>query len=252
MTVQPLQLYCLLLRYLIVPALLLVASVMDLKSREIDVYIFLAGILLSIPVTISEILAIHKVLLAPIYLFEDLLVLGVLAAFVLLGFKGLADLLAFIVIALAYPIPAGGGPFTPVFATFFYYVSISILIVLGLFVYNLLFNHRDLRRLPFPYKLIYPLIAVPKPVKKLLENPGWWYPLNLCNYSLVYDINLDPEDIRRGVMDALEKQCIRPNDRVWCSYGVPAIPLILAAYMLYIAFGGEPVLNLIKILAGLH
>ena len=245
------QMYRLLLLDIVVPVLLGLASFMDVKSREIDVYVFVAGIVASIPSTILSLKLLTSSPLGIVYLVQDILVVGVVAGFTLLGLKGAADLLAFLVIALAAPTPLkAGGIFTPVFTCFFYYVIISIVPVVALLVYNMARNRREIAQLPMPYKIIYPLIGVPKKARRLLEDPGWWYPLNLCGYSVLFDINMDPEDIRKAVREAVEKGCVSPEDKVWCSYGVPALPLILASYILYLLLGSTPLLYFVKTLAG--
>lgn len=225
---------------------LAILSIYDLRTREIPAKAALAGAALVAASRIVEGVNYHGIIPLKIYAAIDLTVISLLALTAFIGALGWGDVVAAVIVAIASPFPPRNSILFPaVLLTIAYYVLIMILFSIGLAAYNLAVNRKELRKLPPKYRLVYVLIARPIAVKDFLKGRArWWYPLHLCGkYRISFNIYLNPEDVEEQVRKALAKGCVRRGEKLWSTYGIPALPLLTIAYTLSLLLGDKPLLK---------
>ena len=230
---------------------LLLFSIYDIRTRELPEKQVYAALAIVLVLRVAEYWLRGLDVLLPlwIYVVLDGVTLAALAAMASLGFFGWGDVAAILLITIASPVAEGNCILMPpTLMVLVYYVLANVAIMVTNLVVNVTRNMHEVRRLPHRYRLVYTLMARPVSVQKLLDRPGWWYPLNLCgNYTIRFNIYLDPDDIVKEVKKAIQKRCISQSDIVWVTYGIPGVPLFTASYMLTLLLGDKPLLSMLGI-----
>lgn len=233
-------------------AALIAFSFEDLKKREVEAREVALAITLTAAVKAVECVTmgdcIAGVLPVKAYIAIDAVILASNAAIALAGLHGWGDVIAVLLAVTASPGAASRQGIFPVSLTMlFYYIIAMLLLTLYNVVYNLARSRGELSKLPPRIRLVYLATARPMKASKLLRGNSWWYPLNLCGkYSVRFNIYMDPEDVSRMMREAVRKGCIKPEDTVWASYGVPGIPLLALAYAATLLAGDKPLLVLLS------
>ncbi len=233
-------------------AALIAFSVEDLRKREVESTRVALAIALTAGVKVVECIAakgcVEGLLPAKVYAVIDAVILASNAVIALTGLHGWGDVIAVLLAVIASPGAARPGDVFPVSLTMlFYYITAMLAFALYNVIYNLAKSRSELSKLPPRVRLVYMAIARPMSATKLLHSGGWWYPLNLCGkYSVRFNIYMDPEDVEREVREAIRRGCLKPEDTVWVSYGVPGIPLLTTAYVAALLIGDRPLLALLR------
>ncbi|BES82131.1 A24 family peptidase C-terminal domain-containing protein [Pyrodictium abyssi] len=230
---------------------LLAFSLYDIKTRELPEKHVYAALAIMLILRVAEYRLYGLDVLFPlwVYIVLDGVILAATATVAILGFFGWGDVAVLLLITMASPVAEGNCIIMPpALMVLVYYVLANVAIMVANLVVNVTRNMHELRRLPLRYRLIYALIARPVNVQRLLDKPGWWYPLSLCgNYTVKFNIYLDPDDIVEEVRKAIRKGCTSQSDTVWVTYGIPGVPLFTASYMLTLLVGDKPLLSMLGI-----
>lgn len=234
----------------IVAILVLTAlSIHDVKTRELPDKLVYASLAIIVFLRIAEywVVGFNTILPLWFYIVVDIVLLGMTAVIAWLGYFGWGDVAVLALITVASPIAEGQCIIMPpLLMVIIYYVLLTMILMVANMLVNITAHRRDLARLPAKYRLIYAFIARPIRARKLSQNPGWWYPLNLCGkYSVRFNIYVDPPDIAKEVSLAIQRGCVKPNDKVWATYGVPGIPLFTVAYILTLILGDGLLLSVL-------
>ncbi len=232
---------------------LMLLSIDDIRRREIsEKHVAVLIIILVLVDVAARPWRIRSILPLGVYLALNLVLMAGLSLAALLGMLGWGDVAAAAIMLIATPtVPREGSILPTLMVVLFYYLAIMLAYILYNLARNIVAAREELKKLPsFSRKLLYAMMARPRRVKDIIERPGWWYPLSLCGkYSLRFNIYLDPPDIAEMVRKAVKKGCVSPDSMVWVSYGIPAIPLLVAAYGLALLVGDKPLLALLFSLA---
>ncbi len=222
------------------------ASVYDLRERSVPAALLL-GLLGVEAVLLALDVYLHG---APdLWLLDaaiDVLTLGVFAGLALLCMVGLGDLVAYAAVVAAWP---WGWRLLPLpLTTLLYYALAS----LTLTAYNVAANLLDprarkaLAEEPLGKRLYLLLTARLMPVERILQG-SWWLPLiEEGEKRVVCSVDVEPRDV---VREALEKGVLRRGGYVWATWGIPALPLMLAGLLAAIILGDKPILRLLHALA---
>lgn len=225
---------------------LAVLSLHDIRARELPPRMVHASLALVAVLRVAEYMLHPPAPPAPLWLYAavDAIMLAATAAVAALGLLGWGDVAALLIVAVASPLPSASSRIMPpLLPTLLYYVAMGAGAALANFALNLIQSREELRKLPPRYRIAYALLARPVEARKLMERPGWWYPLNLCGrYSLRFNIYMNPEDVAKELKKALGKGCIKYRDRLWASYAFPGVPMITTAYALALVLGDKPLL----------
>ncbi len=237
---------------LAVLVILLVLSYHDVRRREISyrqAAVLLAVAALGAAVTHAW-TAVPKGLPIAAYIVSNLILLAGTAAMALLGLLGWGDVVVLAAVFLSAPTTLGG-LLPSLLVVIAYYVAALVVYMIINLLYNLATAREQLAKLPsWRLRIAYALMARPRRARDLAENPGWWYPLTLCGkYKLTFNLYMDPSDIVHEVRKAIAKGCLKPDEVVWATYGIPAIPLLTAAYAAALIIGDKPLLTLLHSLA---
>jgi preflagellin peptidase FlaK len=228
---------------------LVLLSIEDLRRREVnDKHVLLLAVVTGIVSLLEKPWNMASMLPVKMYIVLNVILLAGVALAAAMGTLGWGDVAALIIMLIAAPTTPRADAVLPTLMTVLFYY----LVAMGAYVvYNLLLNlataREKLSNIPSPrIRIVYALIARPRKVKLLMEKPGWWYPLNLCgDYKIRFNIYLDPPDIAKEVKRAVRKGCVKANDEIWATYGIPAIPLLTAAFALSLILGDKPLLMIL-------
>ena len=229
----------------------IIASYYDVKYRDVPLKLFAITCIMLVFGGLADYLAgTLKGIYADYVWILNILILSSIALIVRYHFMGEGDLAYFALIAFSRPLGLVNECAFPIlFNTLVYYVAILAFYSIILLSYNSIFNYKHLSNLKRPCKYLYPFIAIPMNIDKFISNPGWWYPLNICNnYSIAFNIYDDPADVVRIVKEALSKGC--RQEKVWATYGIPAIPLIGVSYLLALIVGDKPIILFVQGILG--
>ncbi len=234
-------------------ALLIVASYYDIREREVpSKLMYITVIVAVLSSTMQSVFEGYASIHILVYAWTvNIIILLSTALLVRLGMLGSGDLVALVAVAAATATkPLNSSCVFPLlFASFTYAVAGQALLALGILVYNLV-KVKHLSKLPIRLRLVYMFTAIPVKAEKAVAMKGWWYPLTFCNKMLIgFNVNADPDQLRRMLEKDIEKGCIRPDDIVWVSYGLPALPFIAAGVAASLIVGDKPLLALVEALA---
>lgn len=222
----------------------------DIRSRELNEK-HVAAVAFTAAVA-SALAAPWRVSPLPLraYLVVNSILLLAVSLTAFLGMLGWGDVAALAIMFIASPtVPNGSSILPTLLVVLVYYVGLMIAYMLVNLVSNLL----KLRELPpastRTRKILYMMIARPLEAGKLARSPGWWYPLRLCGREkLSFNIYMNPPDVAKMVQKAIKRGCVKPDEKIWATYGIPAIPLLAASYTLALVAGDK----LITTLLGIH
>jgi len=221
----------------------------DIRRREIsEKHVALIAALILAADVVAKPWSKETILPPRLYVVLNLVLVAGVAVAALLRTLGWGDVVVLVLIFLASPtVPRDNALLPTLMVVLFYYLLLMAIYMLYNLVSNILFHRKELWHIPsLRLRVAYALMARPMKAGKLAENPGWWYPLNLCgNYRLRFDLYLNPPDISREVRRAIGKGCMKKDDIVWVTYGIPAIPLLTAAYLLALLVGDTPITALL-------
>ena len=222
------------------------ASVYDVRERSVPAYLLLGLLIIEAAMLALDIYANGVPRFWAIYAAADVLTLIAFAGLTLVCLIGLGDLVAYAAVVAAWP---WGWSLLPLpLTTLLYYALAS----LTLMAYNIAANlldpeaRRALKREPLARRLYLLLTARLVPVEKILGG-SWWIPLiEGGERRVVCSTEVDPSDV---VREAIEKGMLRKEDRVWATWGIPALPLMLIGLLAALAIGDKPILYLLRVLA---
>jgi preflagellin peptidase FlaK len=224
-------------------------SIEDVRHREIDEkHVMLLFLAVAAASAYARPWEMKALLPSRVYVVLNVVLLIGVSVAALLGTLGWGDVAALLVMFVASPtVPRPGSLFPSLMLVLLYYL-LAMLVYIGFNAAVNLLKHREMlknihsRRI----RLLYTLMARPRKAQELVERPGWWYPLSLCgSYRVRFNIYLDPPDIAREVRKAIRSGCIRPEDYVWTTYGIPAVPLLTVAYAAALFVADKPLLPLL-------
>ena len=220
-------------------AALVAASIYDLRSREVPLWLVVTGYVAAAAVHGVEVyLAGAEPLPILVYATAvNAVVIVAVYALVRIGYMGEGDLAAYGLVwaSTALKPMAGCCVFPLLFTSLTYSVALQVSLALAILVYNLALHRRELSVLPIRLRLLYSFTAVPVRASKAVSMEGWWYPLTLCRKRVsAFDVREDAWKLREELRRDIESGCIKPDDTVWVSYGIPAVPFIAAGLALAI------------------
>jgi len=231
------------LRALLTIAMLLHASIKDIKTREIEPkYWIFYGVPL-IVIAIAELLTSSpSKMLLTVYVISIIAVIVITIPLFLANMFGGADVFALLVIALSHPtVPFKSNIVFPVSIIVLLY---SLLLLIGLpiafFLYNLVKrNYLTLNKISLPRKIAAMFLGIPIRAGELI-NKRFWYPLYRPwsnEFKLSFDIEEDDAELREKIRDLIERGKLSSREPIWSTYGIPTIPFILVGYLLALITG---------------
>ncbi len=122
-------------------------------------------------------------------------------------------------------------------------VALSLILAIG--IVNVLVFRRHLERVPgIRRKLIYAISALPLRVGRIV-TAKYWFPLEGCvskdcskrDYKDIYKISDEEEFVKEKeiLKKMLVEGVLSPDTRIWATYGLPFIALVLAGFLLSMA-----------------
>jgi preflagellin peptidase FlaK len=234
---------------------LVATSIMDIRTREIPPKIWSLIIPTLFLLTSTELLLIKNLFNVVITIIGVVIVVIAVGFLYYVGLMGGGDLFALIAIAVANPwnpfsmIRGGNIDFMPFIIPVLIYSSVSVsLLVIAYFFINVAYHRKELSRLPSKYKIIYVFTAVPVSVSDLLRKK-YWYPLERPwrkeRYSLFFDVGEEDADIKEILKKMVEEGGISIQEKLWSTYGIPFIVLILLGYLFSLIGGDKLLLNIL-------
>ncbi|MCX8169634.1 MAG: prepilin peptidase, partial [Candidatus Methanomethyliaceae archaeon] len=224
----------------------LIASIQDVKNREIDDKIWLFTIPIGLLLTIIEALTIpaYPYLLAIISIIVSVVIaLG----FAYFGLYGGADAKAIITIALTLPIPPDGRflmfPIT-VFGNALMIVAIFLpFLMISCLIWNILMRYKGINlfsgyNISGWKKILVMLIGV-----RVKSNIAY-----SVHFNLMERVGKNGRREIRLVRKIEEEKEKLEGDYLWASFGLPLILFIFAGYLIYFLYGDL----VLKLLIGLH
>ncbi len=236
--------------------LLALASAYDVARREVPAALMLPGLAAVTAIAVAEQLLWGPDLSWPLLLYGLAANAPVMAAVYLLvrlRVLGEGDLVAYGIVWGASALdPLATCCVFPLLLTVVAYSAVGQgLVALGFLVRNLALARRELRRLPPRLRLVYALTAIPVSASKAISMRGWWYPLTFCGRAhTAFDVSEDPQEARERLRRDVERGCIGPEDTVWVTYGLPAVPFIAAGLGLALVAGDTALRALVRALTG--
>ena len=259
---------------------LIYTAFLDIKYREVDPKIWSIAIPLTILLSLNDYTHIAKTWQADLKLhilgLTSIVVvfLGMLVLYYV-DMIGGADIFLLLMLIVGYPnsvayycssniVCIAGYSGTPASNYLPFVVIImmntviaALLLVLAIGTINILVFREQLRRVPgFHRKLIYSVSALPLRVDKI-AIAKYWFPLETCiskdcstrDYKDLYKISDEEDFIRRREMlkELVEKGVLDPSTRVWATYGLPFIALVLVGLLISIIFGDKLFVALAKL-----
>lgn len=232
-----------LLRLALTLAMLIHASVKDLKTREIEPGLWA---LYGVPLTVVSLLQlIHdqpSSLLIKTYMLSVIFAIALTLPPFLANMLGGADLFALIVVALSHPTL----PFRPhlIFPAsllvLLYTLVCSLMFPISFFIYNLsMRNYKLLRQISLVKKIALMFLAIPLKASEI-ENKRFWYPLQRPwsgELKLSFSVEEDDAELRSKVREMVRLGLLRPDEPLWSTYGIPTIPFILVGYVMSLIAG---------------
>jgi preflagellin peptidase FlaK len=239
---------------------LITTSAMDIRTREIPPRIWSIIIPVLILFTSVELFLMKNLFYVIVTVVGVVIVVIAVGLLYYVGLMGGGDLFALTAIAVANPwnplsfIRGGDIDFMPFVVPVLIYSSVSVsFLVVAYFFINISFHRKDLSSLPTKYKVLYMFTAVPVSVNDLLRKK-YWYPLERPwkreRYSLFFDVGEEDADIKEILHKMVEEGSISPQERLWSTYGIPFIVLILLGYILSILGGDKLLLNILHTILG--
>ncbi len=230
---------------------LIAASIYDLRAREVPAKLFVAGFAASLALGLVE-AALHGTVNGLLLAYGTVvngLIMVALYLLVRLNHIGEGDLVAYATVWAATALnPLNGNCLFPfLFTVVAYSVALQALPALAILFYNVVFNLSELRKLPWRLRVVYSFTAIPVTARRAVSLKGWWYPLTFCSGSVAtFDIREDAWAVRERLRRDLESGCMKPDQTVWVTYGIPAVPFIAVGLALSLVARDSLILLLLK------
>lgn len=225
------------LKFAMTLAMLLHSSYKDLRTREIELGLWLAyG---------APLLVLAALELTRGYLPKDALLMYVLGIVLILGLTlplyffnmfGGADVICLLILAVTTPVlPLRKETmFPPSLLVLFYSVMFALSVsIYFLFVNISRKNYRHLHGISLIKKAILLFIGIPLEAR-VIAKKRFWYPLQITRSSdirLHFDIDVDDSELRRKIEEQIERGEMTPSTLIWSTYGIPTIPFIFLGYL---------------------
>ncbi|BCU69483.1 peptidase A24 [Stygiolobus caldivivus] len=215
-------------------------SILDIKTREVDLKIWLIYSPLIIFLYFD-----YRHVIPLLYIYSVVTTNVLIYVFYRLALMGGADLFLSIILSLSnaavYPI------FFPRFSELGIEPLVIVLyasLLIGISaIMNLLRNIGKVERnLPFSTKLSLLISGKKITVRQFLDSK-FLFPLTQVNedgtVSIRTSFSVDEDDAewRKKFQEYIEKGIIKEDDEIWVVWGVPVIPFILAGYVLSLIIG---------------
>ncbi len=246
----------------IILAVLIYASILDVRYREVEPKVWLFT---GIPVAILTILiewakGFPKIDFMYIFL-NTILVVAAVGGLYYANLMGGGDLFSLVIVAYSNPvnplveigfIKSNLGFNMPFIIPVLLYSSvIAIMYSLVLSLYNLILNKSEVKRLPRRVRILYIATARPIRVKDLLKK-RFWYPLerpwSKDRFKFAFNVEEDDVEIINTIRMLVSKGKISLEDKLWCTYGLPFI-LFITIGLIVSCVGGDIIL--VKVLTSL-
>jgi len=241
---------------------LLVLSIQDWRTRELDARIVYFYLILSILLFFASTIILD----APLYMrlfYAGISLFTTAGLFILLyktGLIGDGDVYIATALGLMFPysdtykltLQAYG--LLPPSMVIIFYASVSALVIMLTNVLQVIMRYRGaLERLPQGYRIIVPLLGRPVKIRDYLNGKfKHYYPLQsfeldgeklTVKFRLVTGVdNAEINDLRNIV----ERGLLNPDDYIWITPGLPFILYLLIGFILVLLVGDKPLLTLIS------
>ncbi len=240
-------------KMIITLGVLLYASVLDIRTREIEPRLWLfSGMVLFAIMLLEEAVCFSKGDVLRLAL-GTLIILVAVGGLYYSGLIGGGDLFSLIVISTSHQ----WNPFSvvrgspgvvelPFVLPVVLYASIAAaLYSVLLCIVNLTVNLKELKRVPGKMKIVYMFTALPLRARDL-KNKRFWYPLERPwdkkkKFRSTFDVCEDDTIIRRKVESLIAHGALNENQKLWCTYGIPFIVYITIGYIATL-LGGDKLL----------
>lgn len=219
--------------------MLIHTSILDLKSREVDLKIWLYYL----PLIIFLYFDIKYIYL-PLYLYSLTTSSILLILLYKMSMLGGADIFASIILSLSNASIISLIPsrlvrigIEPILILL--YTSLSILVYSGI---NFVRNFKDVKGLSVTQKMLLALVGKKIKIKDFL-NSKFLFPLTTIkengSVELRFNFNIEEDDKewREYYKRLLEKRIIKEDDIIWVTWGVPVLPFMLLGYLLTLILG---------------
>jgi len=240
--------------------ILLVLSIQDYKSRELDarlVYIYLVVSIVMFVLTsvFSDLVLTLKLF----YVFFSIGVVGIVFyTLYRLGLIGDGDVFVAVSLGLMYTYPttysatlASRGILPPPIMIILYSTLGAILLIIVNSIYVVLTSYKFVQDLPGVYRILLPLFGKPVKISDYIQGKYKHYiPLQsfelvggnlVVKYRVLTGIDYD---IRSTLKQLVEEKFIDPEGYIWVSPGLPFIVYFFAGFILFLILGDKPLLTL--------
>lgn len=219
--------------------MLAAASYLDLRSREIDVLLWIPFAAAAAAIAILRGFSPE----IAVYMAASMIAPAVLLALSLVGMMGLADPIAVLLLSLLLPRPSGDLLLPPSLVILLLSnLAMLLMLVIPLLVINMA-RIGHLRRLCSSWgsALAVAATALPMSLERFFRT-RFHYPLvypSLEGEEVVwrcrssFDIDEDPADHRRALEEMARKGLVGAGTRIYTTWGVPYIVFILAGTLAY-------------------
>jgi preflagellin peptidase FlaK len=243
---------------------LLVLSIQDYRTRELDariVYLYLA---FSICISLASFLTVEiPTLLKLFYYIVSLSTTGGLF-FILYksGLIGDGDLYTTVSLGFLFPLPSTyqftiynppGSGILPPSIMIVLYGSISVIILMIVNATFVLVKYKFIvARTPLKYAVILPFLGKPVRVSDYVEGKyRHYYPLQyyrVVNGGVVVEYKLVTRVLGedgKDVSSLLERGFVKPEDYIWVSPGIPFILYLLVGFIMLLILGDYPLIAIL-------
>lgn len=250
------------MRLFVTIAVLSILSIQDVKNREISstlVYSYLGfSIVVFIIHSITNDLSFDLKLFYSLVSFAS--TTGVFLALYFVGLVGDGDVYVSSALGICFTYPdaytitiVGEGVFPPPLIIILYSTSVSLLLMISYLITNIFKNRDEIRRVPFKYRLILPLVAKAVKIGDYIEGKyKYFYPLEILRIDAENKLSTEfrlfvelREDYRMYLKDLVRKGLIHKDDRIWVTYGLPMILYMYIGFILFVLLGDRPLLILL-------
>ncbi len=226
---------------------LAVGAVLDVRKREIPEVLPYAFIAVESVLLVARLLSGGVPPNAAAYAAIDVLILLVMGVLVAACLIGPGDLAMMTGVVLSEPFGYQLLPF-PLLVLLY-----NSLLSLALIPLNLAGNLLDpeargrLARLPPGKRLVRLFTARLVEVERIARGE-WWVPLDIAETRRsVCSTEVTPADT---VQRLIKRGVLRPGQRLWATYGIPALVTTLAGYLAALLVGDTPILLLLEAILG--
>ncbi len=236
--------------------MLTISSILDVLRREIEPKFWLLMLPITALVLLLNFASSDSWITLIIYVAASI-GLALIATIVpyKMGIFGGADVICLALLAALNPLPLKGilPPILPII------VYSSLLLVVqapALFLYNIIFNRREVSRLRTSTlkKIIIASTGVPVDAERYLSSK-FFFPLELIDkrgrrkLRVSFDVEEDDYEHRIHVANLIRNGIISSDTKIWVTYGHPFLVYVLIGYIVWLVVGDAPLISIMKHLA---